>query len=52
MLQVTIPKSKAQIEKQIKALKYILKSDIRQKDIEIHSEALRALEAELKAMEG
>lgn len=51
MLQVTIPKSKEQIEKQIKALKYILKSDTRQKDIEIHSKALRTLEEELKTTE-
>lgn len=51
MLKVTIPESKAKIQRQIEALEYALSQDSRQKDKDIHTEALQALREALDALE-
>jgi DNA-binding NarL/FixJ family response regulator len=51
LLKSVIPESKAKIEKQIKALEYILKQDTNEKDREIHAQALNALREAIKALE-
>jgi DNA-binding NarL/FixJ family response regulator len=51
LLKTVIPESKAKIEKQIKVLENIIEKDIREKDREIHTQALNALKEGLKALE-
>jgi len=49
MLEVVISADKKTLERQIKALKYVLKKDTSDKDKQIHSQALESLE---KAYDG
>lgn len=51
MLKTIIPESKAKIQKQIDALEYVLRQDTREKDIEVHQQAIDALKEGLKALE-
>ena len=51
MLKTLIPDSIEKIKKQINALEYLLKQDTREKDKEIHTQALNALKEGLKALE-
>lgn len=51
MLKVVIPESKAKIQKQIEALKYLLQQDTNEKDKDIHAQALNALQEAYKALE-
>lgn len=51
LLKSVIPESKAKIQKQIEALESILRQDITQRDVEIHTKALNALKEGLKALE-
>lgn len=48
MLQVCIPPSRTEIEKQIKALKIALRQDNEEKDKQIHRQALSDLEKALE----
>ena len=50
MLNVVIPNNKTTLERQIKALKYVLKQDTNDKDKQIHSEALEQLEKAYEAI--
>lgn len=50
MVKVVIPETKEKIEKQIEALKHVLKSDTKSKDREIHQASLKALEEALEAL--
>ena len=50
MLNVVIPNNKATLERQIKALKYALKNDTTDKDKQIHSQFLKTLQREYKAL--
>ena len=47
MLEIVIPTDKKTLERQIKALKYVLKNDTREVDKQIHLEALERLEKAL-----
>ncbi|MFC0906250.1 hypothetical protein ACFHWD_16350 [Clostridium sp. MT-14] len=47
MLEFTIPDSKEKIEKTIKALEWQLQHDTSQKDIDIHTQALKCLKSAL-----
>lgn len=47
MLNVVSPDSREKIEKQIKALKMVLSKDTREKDKQIHIQAIADLEREL-----
>ncbi len=51
MLKVGIPKSKADIQKQIAALEYQIPLDTNEKDREIHTQALEDLRAVEKDLE-
>jgi hypothetical protein len=51
MLKVTIPESKAKIQKQIEALELALSQDKSKKDKEIHTQALNALKEAFEALE-
>lgn len=51
MLKVVIPESIEKIKKQIEALKYVLKQDVTERDKEIHTQALKAMQEALKALE-
>ena len=46
--KVQIPKDKAKIKQQIKALKYQITQDTREEDKRIHEQALKDLEEALK----
>lgn len=46
-LEVTPHKETTKLKRQIAALKYAIDTDTREKDRQIHTDALRALEAEL-----
>ncbi|GEP65223.1 hypothetical protein CBE01nite_29910 [Clostridium beijerinckii] len=48
MLNLVIPTNKTTLQRQIKALKYALKTDTSDKDKQIHLEALKCLEELLK----
>ena len=48
MPTIQIPKDKAKMKQQIKALKYQLTQDIREEDKVIHKQALKDLEEALK----
>ena len=48
MPTIQIPKDKAKMKQQIKALKYQLTQDIREEDKVIHKQALKDLEETLK----
>jgi hypothetical protein len=47
MLEIVVPKDRTRLEKQIKALKYVLTIDKREIDREIHTQALKDLEKAL-----
>lgn len=51
MLKTKIPESIQKIKEQIDALEYALKHDKRQKDIEIHQQAINALKTALNALQ-
>lgn len=50
MLQVVIPSNKLALQRQIKALKYVLEHDINTKDKQIHSKSLQRLEKAYEAI--
>jgi hypothetical protein len=50
MLEIVIPSDKEKLLEQIKALKYALKHDIRDKDKQIHNESLERLERAYNAI--
>lgn len=47
MLKIIVPTEIEQVKKQIKALEYQIKRDIREKDKQIHREALEVLRLSL-----
>ncbi len=47
MLEITIPGSKGKILRTIKALEWQLQHDTSQKDIDIHTQALKCLKSAL-----
>lgn len=52
MLQVILPNTKADLEKQRTALKIALRQDTRKKDRQIHQQALEETEEALREIEG
>lgn len=52
MIKVTLPKDRAALERQVKALKILLEQDTREKDRQIHRQALEDTERALQGMEG
>jgi hypothetical protein len=48
MLQVIVPEDNMKLQRQIKALEYQIKIDTREKDKQIHTEALQRLKDSIK----
>jgi hypothetical protein len=47
-IQIVIPADKNKLERQIQALQYLLQKDIKDKDREIHSQALSMLKVAME----